>query len=162
MAHKNRTFITFLLLNHLFPFLDSSSNRMNKEKIRLIQNIMRWQKDLVNQCQDGFILNFGYKNALPLPEIRISTDSDFLLNIGSFGIKSPSKCSIVVIGGKYLDQVDEVMRMEDIAWMPSAVFLMAEKPGQDIKFTMSTRHRRSPTMYQVPATRSSVVQFVMT
>ena len=27
---------------------------------------------------------------------------------------------------------------------------------------MSTRHRRSPTMYQVPATRRSVVQFVMT
>ena len=51
---------------------------------------------------------------------------------------------------------------EDIAWMPSAVFLMAEKPGQDIKFTVSTRHRRSPTMYQVPASRSSVVQFVMT
>ena len=73
----------------------------------------------------------------------------------------------MVIGGKYLEQVDEVMRMvdkitEDIAWMPSAVFLMAEKPGQDIKFTVSTRHRRSPTMYQVPASRSSVVQFVMT
>merc|ERR1711978_14519 len=55
------------------------------------------------------------------------------------------------------------MRMVDtIDWMPSAVFLMAEKPGQDIKFTVSTRHRRSPTMYQVPASRSSVVQFVMT
>ena len=89
------------------------------------------------------------------------------LNVGTFGNNSPNKCSIVVIGGKYLEQVDEVMRMvdkitEDIAWMPSAVFLMAEKPGQDIKFTVSTRHRRSPTMYQVPATRSSVVQFVMT
>merc|ERR1711978_28477 len=55
------------------------------------------------------------------------------------------------------------MRMVDtIDWMPSAVFLMAEKPSQDIKFTVSTRHRRSPTMYQVPASRSSVVQFVMT
>ena len=89
------------------------------------------------------------------------------VNVGTFGLNSPNKCSIVVIGGKYLEKVDEVMRMvdkitEDIAWMPSAVFLMAEKPGQDIKFTVSTRHRRSPTMYQVPASRSSVVQFVMT
>ena len=89
------------------------------------------------------------------------------LNIGSLGLNSPSKCSIVVIGGKYLKKVDEVMRMvdkitEDIAWMPSAVFLMAEKPGQDIKFNVSARDNMSPTMYQVPASRSSVVQFVMT
>ena len=52
--------------------------------------------------------------------------------------------------------------VESITEMPYAVFLMAEKPGQNIKFTVSIRHRRSPTMYKVPATRSSVVQFVMT
>ena len=73
----------------------------------------------------------------------------------------------MVIGGKYLEQVDEVMRMvdqitEDIAWMPSAVFLMTEKPGQDILFNVSARDNMSPTMYQKPASRSSVVQFVMT
>merc|ERR1712155_410231 len=50
----------------------------------------------------------------------------------------------------------------NLYWMPSAVFLMAEKPGQDIQFNVSDRHRRSPTMYQVPASRSSVVQIMMT
>ena len=115
------------------------------------------------------IINFGYKENFPYAEIKLSLalESNFKLNVGSFGFKSPNKCSVVVIGAKYLQQVDEVMRIVDmitdnIAWMPSAVFLMAEKPGQDIKFNVSTRHRRSPTMYQVPATRSSVVQFVMT
>ena len=100
----------------------------------------------------------------PFPCIRLSPDSNMILNKGTFWTNSPSKCSFAVIGGKYLDQVDEVMRMmEKIAdMMPYAVFLMAEKPGQDIKFNMSIRHRRSPTMYQVPASRSSVVQFVMT
>ena len=98
------------------------------------------------------MINFGYKRPSPFPEFRLPVSVDPIhLNVGTHGSKSPSKCSIVVIGGKYLEQVDEVMRMvdkitEDIAWMPSAVFLMAEKPGQDIKFTMSTRHRRSPTM----------------
>ena len=97
----------------------------------------------------------------------MTLDSKLHLNVGSFGMSSPSKCSIVVIGGKYLEQVEEVMRMvdnitEDIAWMPSAVFLMAEKPGQDIKFTVSARDNMSPTMYQLPTSRSSVVQFVMT
>ena len=95
------------------------------------------------------------------------------LSVSTLVLNSPIKCSVVVIGGDILKQVDEVMRMvdkitEDITWkpsatwMPSAVFLLTEKPGQDIKFNVSTRHRRSPTMYQVPASRSSVVQFVMT
>ena len=119
------------------------------------------------QDQKCFIVNFGFKNPLPFPEIKLSADPKFHLNFGSLGLNSPNKCSIVVIGGKYLEQIDEVMKMvdkitDDIVWMPSAVFLMAEKRGQDIKFTVSTRHRRSPTMYQVPASRSSVVQFVMT
>ena len=138
------------------------------EKVHFIQKVLNWQKgsDIWNS-QRCLIFNFGYKETFPHPEIILSLKPNFLFNVGTFGLHSPHKCSIVVIGGKYLNQIDKVMRMvdkitEDTAWMPSAVFLVAEKPGQDIKFTLSTRHRRSPTMYQVPATRSSVVQFVMT
>ena len=59
----------------------------------------------------------------------MSPDPNFHL-IGTDGLNSSSKCSIVVIGSKYLKQVDEVMWMvdnitEDIAWMPSAVFLIS-------------------------------------
>ena len=91
--------------------------------------------------QGCFILNFGYNKPSTFPEIKLVPHLGANLNVGSLGLNSPSKCSIVVIGGKYLKQVDEVMRMvdkitEDIAWMPSAVFLMAEKPGQDIKFNI--------------------------
>ena len=83
--------------------------------------------------QRCFILNYGNKMTFALPQLRLTLDSEKILDVGTFGANSPSKCSIVVIGGKYLEQVDEVMRMvdkiiEDIAWMPSAVFLMAEKP----------------------------------
>ena len=138
------------------------------EKVHFIQEVLDWQKgsDIWNS-QRCLIFNFGYKETFPHPEIKLSLEPNFLFNVGTFGLHSPHKCSIVVIGGKYLNQIDKVMKKvdkitEDTAWMPSAVFLVAEKPGQDIKFTLSTRHRRSPTMYQVPATRSSVVQFVMT
>ena len=129
-----------------------------------MHNVLTWMNGKEDfHDQRCFALNFGFKRPLPFPEIKLSPDPYFHLNVGTHGSKSPSKCSIVVIGGKYLEQVDEVMKMvdkitEDIAWMPSAVFLMAGKPGQDIKFNVSTRHRKSPTMYQVPATRSSVVQ----
>ena len=110
--------------------------------------------------QQCLILNFGSKRLFALPEITISTEHIIPLNIVTFG----TKCTIVVIGGKFLKLIDEIMSMvhkitehndftkitsaKDITYMPYAVFLMAERPGQDIKYSMSTRHRWSPTMYQ--------------
>ena len=66
--------------------------------------------------QSCLILNFGYKKSFSSPEIKLSLNSDSKNILGS-----PNKCSVVVIGGKYLDRVDEVMRMvdkstKDIAW----------------------------------------------
>ena len=68
-------------------------------------------------------MNFGYKSQISFPVLKFYLDSDFHLNIGTFGMNSPNKCFIVVIGGKYLEQVDEVMRMvdkitEDICCVP--------------------------------------------
>ena len=64
--------------------------------------------------QGCFILNFGYNKPSTFPELNLSPNLDtFHLNLGTLGISSPNKCSIVVIGGKYLEQVDEVMRMVD-------------------------------------------------
>ena len=138
----------------------------NSQKINVIKLLLEWQKALhVFNDKRCLLLNFGYKNNLPLPQMKMSLDKDSKdhLNVVTHANNFPNKCFIVVIGGKYLDKVDDVMEMENISSLvPSAVFLMAEKPGQDIKFNVSTRHRRSPTMYQVPATRSSVVQFAMT
>ena len=142
----------------------------HEDRITFINDILKWMEGS-NPLKDQrcFILSFGYMKPFPFPDVKLSSDFEFPKNIGTFHVQAfPNKCSIVVIGGKYLQQVDEVMRTvdkitKDRLWMPYAVFLMTEeKPGQDIKFTVSTRHRRSPTMYQVPATRSSVVQFVMT
>ena len=141
----------------------------HEDRITFINDILKWMEGS-NPLKDQrcFILSFGYMKPFPFPDVKLSSDFEFPKNIGTFHVQAfPNKCSIVVIGGKYLRQVDEVMRTvdkitKDRLWMPYAVFLMTEKPGQDIKFTVSTRHRRSPTMYQVPATRSSVVQFVMT
>ena len=102
--------------------------------------------------QSCLIFNFGHKETFSYSEIKLSLGPKLHLNIGTDGLNFLGKCSIVVIGGKYLQQVDEVMRMvdkitEDLDWMPYAVFLMVEKPGLDIKFNVSSRDNVSPTMY---------------
>ena len=161
-------FLTWHKINVIISKNNSGVRFTEDGRIDFIQSILKWQRgyDIIND-QRCLAINFGYKKAMPFPTIELYPTHDFYLNVGTLGANSPNKCSIVVIGGKYLEQVDKVMRMvnkitEDIAWMPSAVFLMAEKPGQDIKFNVSARDNMSPTMYRVPATRSSLVQFVMT
>ena len=140
----------------MVPFEFTSTDIFNRitadQRSDFMHNILTWMngKDDFHD-QRCFVLNFGFKKPLDLPEIKFSPDPNFHLNVGTDGLNSPSKCSIVVIGGKYLERVDEVMRMvdkitEDIVWMPSAVFLMAEKPGQDIQFNVSTRDNMSPAM----------------
>ena len=119
--------------------------------------------NVLNDGEQCLKLNFWSKRLFALPEFTISTEQNIPLNIVTFGIK----CTIVVIGGKFLKQIDEIMSMvhkktehndwtkvtraKDMTYMPSAVFLMTEKPGQDIMFNVSIRYRWSPTMYQVPA-----------
>ena len=145
--------------------------RLNRhEKILVLKNLLYWQKGSDVLSEHGcFILSFGYSDPFFYPATIVSLDLDLniSLNVGTHGNQSPNKCAIVVIGGKYLGQVDDVMDSvdkitEDIDMMPYAVFLMAERHGQNVKFNVSLRDNMAPTMYQVPATRSSVVQFVMT
>ena len=129
---------SFLCRNCIIYYYHFHFRWKSEGKIVFILNILKWQQldDVLND-KKCFILNVGYFAPLPFPDIKLSSDlnSLFHLNVGTLGINSPNKCSIVVIGGKYLEKVDEVMRMvdkitDDIAWMPSAVFLMAKKRGQ--------------------------------
>ena len=60
--------------------------------------------------------NLGYKQTFPYSEIKLSLEPYINPNVtinGTYGLNSPNKCSIVVVGGKYLKQVDEVMRMHN-------------------------------------------------
>ena len=124
-------------------------------RIDFFQSILTWQQgyDIINDQRCLLLSTLVTRKQSPfLPLNCIYPTHDFRLNVGTLGANYPNKCSIVVIGGKYLDQVDKVMRMvdkitEDIAWMPYAVFLMVEKPGLDIKFNVSSRDNMSPTMY---------------
>ena len=117
----------------------------HEDRITFINDILKWMEGS-NPLKDQrcFILSFGYMKPFPFPDVKLSSDFEYPKSLGTFHVQAfPNKCSIVVIGGKYLNQVDEVMRTvhkitKDRLWMPFGVFLLAEKPGQDIKFNVST------------------------
>ena len=74
--------------------------------VDFFQNILVWQRgDEFLDNERCFTLNFGYQKYLPFPSLHFVPYSEFHLNVGTLGLNSPNKCSIVVIGGKYLQQV---------------------------------------------------------
>ena len=78
------------------------------QKIHFIENILKWMESSnVLNGQQCLILNFGSKRLFALPEITLSTEHKISLNIVTFG----TKCTIVVIGGKFLKLIDEIMSM---------------------------------------------------
>ena len=69
--------------------------------------------------QRCFIMNYGFSGSFQSPYLRMTTTESAThnknienhthanthhLNVGTFGNNSPNKCSIVVIGGKYLEK----------------------------------------------------------
>ena len=63
----------------------------------------------------------------------------------------PNGCSFVVIAGKYLNMVDDVMEKidqitEDIAHMPEVAFVMLNEDVHDVEVNISARNNISPAM----------------
>ena len=100
-----------------------------------------------HQC---FSVNFGYHDdQLSIPQISMTLDSNTKLYFDS-----PSSCFFLIIGGKYLNMIGEVMGrvnsvLNDVGGTrPIAVFLMSlnyYKENVDIDVDFG-RHKSTPVM----------------
>ena len=91
--------------------------------------LLDWKQDGFcldfDQC---FFLNFGYHNdQLSIPQLSLTPDS-----ITNLNFDSASSCIFVIIGGKYLDMIGDVMEKvnsvtNDVGGIrPLAVFIMSK------------------------------------
>ena len=90
--------------------------------------LLDWKEDGFcldfDQC---FFLNFGYHDdQLATPQLSLTPDSITKLNFDS-----PSSCIFVIIGGKYLDVIGNVMEKvnsvtNDVGRSSNSVFLINE------------------------------------
>ena len=102
-----------------------------------------------DQC---FSLNFGYHDdQLSIPQLSLTPDS-----ITNLNFDSPSSCIFVIIGGKYLNIIGEIMEKvnsvtNDIGGSrPLAVFIMSKnnyKENVNINVDYGfDRYRSTPVM----------------
>ena len=117
--------------------------------------ILNWKVNPNNFQFDGCIsLNFGYhENSLTIPQIAMTPESNMNLNFDS-----PIGCLIVIIGGKYLNRVGDVMEKvnaitNDVGGVrPLAVFLISNKFNEDVIIDVNyavERYKHSPVMVKI-------------
>ena len=115
---------------------------------KLSPNILQF-----NGC---FSLNFGYQETnLYIPQLAMTPDSDINLNFDS---PMAMGCLIVMIGGKYLNRVGDVMEKvnaiaNDVGGIrPLAVFLNSNNYEEDINIDLNNgfeRYESTPVMVKI-------------
>ena len=109
-----------------------------------------WRQGTEFPVETCIFYNFGYNKDFPFPQINMDT-AEFRIAIHTRGMAPPNRCSAVLISGKYLQQVDEVMQIvESVAHPadinPFAAFLFRQSEDEKIFINSTLRKRYSPTM----------------
>ena len=109
-----------------------------------------WRQGTEFPVETCIFYNFGYNKDFPFPQINMDT-AEFRIAIHTRGMAPPNRCTAVLISGKYLQQVDEVMQIvESVAHSadtnPFAAFLFRQSEDEKIFINSTLRKRYSPTM----------------
>ena len=101
-----------------------------------------------------FSLNFGYNDMeLPIPQIHITPKSQIKLSFDS-----PTRCFFVIVGGKYLSKIADVMEKVDSVrddlggFRPLAVFLDSNNYKEDTIIDVEygfERYKSTPVMVKI-------------
>ena len=149
------------------------------EDLEFIKFTSIWRKGIDFHLDNCLFYSFGYDKRLPYTKIDLSLEKDIEINIKINAIEAPSGCSIVLIAGKYVNQVDAVMkRMDDIAeqtqFVPLAAFIFDENAeinlsarfvskkmvGYDYIYAFYFRNDYSPTMVTFTLKSSVIIPFI--
>ena len=93
---------------------------------------LSWIKGSAVKAESLHIYSFGYERSLPLPSLPLTPDSKMKFNLQTFGMETPNKWSLVVIGEKYIDSFEDIMKVvdkihEDTQGLPLAIFVQTER-----------------------------------
>ena len=105
---------------------------LEKDEHDFMLEYLSWMKGSAVKADSLHIYSFGYERSLPLPSLPLTPDSKTKFNLQTSGMETPSKWSLVVIGEKYIDRFDEIMKVvdrihEDTQGLPLAIFVQTEK-----------------------------------
>ena len=121
-----------------------------------MMNLTAWAKDMTKtDLQLCTAFNFGYTGILAMSQISLVTDKHKHTPPNmDLGVRSARRCIIVIISGKFISEIDNVMKViqdisEDTFMMPLAVFLMEGSESEPMNFNISSRSHYLPLMVSI-------------
>ena len=119
-----KMFIIILFLS----FINTTFALTQEEDVQFIEYVSKWRKGQDFALEDCLFYNFGYERELPYTMISLTPEDDMNIAINTKGMEVTSGCSLVLIGGKYVEQIDEVMKrvdeiVEQVQFVPLATFI---------------------------------------
>ena len=94
--------------------------------------------------EDCLFINFGYEKPMPYAQINLDLKQEVNISFLTRDIEAPSGCFNVLIAGKYLKQIDAVMkRIDEIAernnFVPLLAFIFAKEADIDDTLRLKTK-----------------------
>ena len=108
------------------------------DDFEFIKLTTKWKRGKLFSLEDCTFFNFGYDKPTPFAQIRYDTKTDISLSLYIKGMAASNTCSLVLVAGKYLDNLDKIMEKVDqitksTGRVPIGVYLFRSYKGQDIK-----------------------------
>ena len=128
-------FILFVLIWIFQIGFSLESDLEHKSELEFIQIASSWRKPNL-PIEDCLFFNFGYEKHLPYAQVAMDLQQETDISFLTRDIEAPSGCFIILVAGKFLKQVDAVMkRMDDIAesnnFVPLLAFIFAKDADID-------------------------------
>ena len=96
-------------------------------------------------------MNCSFSDELPYPQVSLTASKEIHLTLGTKGMNAPNTCSVVLVAGSALHDLQAVMDMvdslvEDMLQVPYAIFLIARNETVTLN---TTRHVQSPPVVSI-------------
>lgn len=132
-----------------------------------MMNLTAWAKDMTKtDLKLCTAFNFGYTGVLAMSQVSLVTEKHKQPPANmDLGARSARRCSIAIISGKFISEIDDVMDViqdisEDTIVMPLAVFLMEGPKSEPMTFNISSRSHYSPLMVSIGVSLLSILGMI--
>ena len=98
---------------HQFRLLTIQFRMSEKEEQDFFKDYLTWMKGPGLDLESLTVYNFGYEGPLPFPSISLTPDTTMRFNLQTSGMKTQSRWSTVVVGGKHIERLGEIMTVID-------------------------------------------------
>ena len=98
------------------------------EAYQFVELTTSWKQGHKFLLENCIVYNFGFEKEIPLTQISMDLSSDFKVSLKTKGIEAPNLCSLVFVAGRYVERLNEVVKIVDGVTkatdnVPKAVYL---------------------------------------